>query len=153
MPMPEAEREERLAQVTAELEALEARMHEYEDARARLERNRHGRLVVQHVGLRDSAREFAGQLEMRVENAEPGSEEQARWRSALVKQNTILGCEAEAVKQALRAGGFASEEEARAARLSTDDIKALEHEVDLFAERYNATLRRYLDLGGTLEEE
>ena len=148
-PMPT--REERLAQVTAKLEALEARMPEYEQARARLERNRLGRLVVQHGGARDEAREFAEQLELRVGLAEPDSPERARYQAELDKQREVLAREGAAALEALATGGFASEGEARAARLTVGDIEALEHQVNLFAERYNATLQRYIDLGGEIE--
>ena len=145
------DRTERLAQVSAELEALEAHMAEYERAQAKLERNRLGRLVVQHAGARDEALEFAEQLELRVGLAEAGSTDRARYQAELDKQRAIHTRETAAVEEALRAGGFANETEARAARLSVGDIEALEHQVNLFAERYNATLQRYLDLGGTLE--
>ena len=146
------DREEQLARVTSELEALEAHLPEYEDALARLERDRLGRLVVQHAGRRDDALEFAGQLEQRLGATAADTPEYARYQGELEKQRALVDQHAEAVREALTAGGFASESEARAARLPTSEAEQLKSRADLFATRYNATLQRYLDLGGAVDE-
>ncbi len=145
-------REAQLAQVTSELEALETHLPEYEDELARLERDRLGRLAVQHAGRRDDALEFAGQLEQRLGATAAESSEYARYKGELEKQRTLVVQHAEAVQEALAAGGFASESEARDARLSTSEAEQLKSRADLFAARYNATLQRYLDLGGAVDE-